>query len=291
MSFVDPACGMTVGEEDAPRDTFEGVEYRFCCEMCRFAFIGNPERYLSPTSRPHATGEGRVDSRDLLQADKGAASGRKLRLRRLGLNVEGRGRRAVADKDGRERMGMSGGYSRPHDGLNTRAPLFVRWLDDSPWLSLVVGMFPSVIVAAAAIATLPPLPVRPSASSPCVAAASPSCRAACAEAASATEAASARLGTRAAFTSWVQGSNAPSRLAEPASIDVPRSTGIQGRYAQVYLTAAGRCPRGAVRVGGDGRACRPWNGVGTGGLLPSGAMGGLPPPRSASYRQCSSRHL
>ncbi len=66
MSFVDPVCGMNVDERSAARATFQGVEYGFCCEMCRLAFIGNPERYLSPPSRPIVAGDGRGGGRDLL---------------------------------------------------------------------------------------------------------------------------------------------------------------------------------------------------------------------------------
>jgi len=46
MIWIDPVCGMKVGDPDAPRKVYNGVEYRFCMEMCRQAFAERPGRYL-----------------------------------------------------------------------------------------------------------------------------------------------------------------------------------------------------------------------------------------------------
>jgi Cu+-exporting ATPase len=46
MIWIDPVCGMRVGDPRAPRQVFNGVEYRFCMEMCRHAFLERPGRYL-----------------------------------------------------------------------------------------------------------------------------------------------------------------------------------------------------------------------------------------------------
>ena len=44
---VDPVCGMTVSDEDAPRAEHEGAVYRFCCEGCRARFEAEPDRYAA----------------------------------------------------------------------------------------------------------------------------------------------------------------------------------------------------------------------------------------------------
>jgi len=46
MIWIDPVCGMRVGDPRAPHQVFNGVEYRFCMEMCRNAFLERPGRYL-----------------------------------------------------------------------------------------------------------------------------------------------------------------------------------------------------------------------------------------------------
>lgn len=46
MTWVDPVCGMVVRGPNAPRTVFNGVEYRFCMQMCRDAFTERPGRYL-----------------------------------------------------------------------------------------------------------------------------------------------------------------------------------------------------------------------------------------------------
>ena len=55
----------------------------------------------------------------------------------------------------------------------------LRWLAEAPWLVLVVGLFPSVIVALIAVAALPPLPIGPGHARTCAAAAAESCRVSC----------------------------------------------------------------------------------------------------------------
>ena len=65
MPSVDPACGMAGAEEDAPRTTFDGAEDRFWREMCRHAFMSDPERFLSSPVRPHPVAEGSRGHRDL----------------------------------------------------------------------------------------------------------------------------------------------------------------------------------------------------------------------------------
>jgi Cu+-exporting ATPase len=46
---VDPVCGMEVDPEAAAAKTcHEGTEVFFCAEVCRDAFIANPERYTKP---------------------------------------------------------------------------------------------------------------------------------------------------------------------------------------------------------------------------------------------------
>ncbi|MFV2072054.1 MAG: YHS domain-containing protein [Thermoanaerobaculales bacterium] len=46
MTRVDPVCGMTVVKPGSPRTEFNHVQYHFCCEMCRGAFLERPGRYL-----------------------------------------------------------------------------------------------------------------------------------------------------------------------------------------------------------------------------------------------------
>ena len=45
-TWVDPVCAMAVDDPDAPRHVVNGVEYRFCSSMCRYAFAERPGRYL-----------------------------------------------------------------------------------------------------------------------------------------------------------------------------------------------------------------------------------------------------
>ncbi len=52
MTWVDPVCGMSVESPDAPRTTFNSVEYRFCSEMCLRAFDDRPGRYLKGGNHP-----------------------------------------------------------------------------------------------------------------------------------------------------------------------------------------------------------------------------------------------
>ena len=52
VTSVDPVCAMSVDTPDAPRLTFNGVEYRFCSEMCRRAFAERPGRYLKNGDSP-----------------------------------------------------------------------------------------------------------------------------------------------------------------------------------------------------------------------------------------------
>ena len=52
MTWVDPVCAMSVEELDAPRLTFNGVEYRFCSGMCYRAFSERPGRYLKNGDNP-----------------------------------------------------------------------------------------------------------------------------------------------------------------------------------------------------------------------------------------------
>ena len=52
MVWVDPVCAMSVEARDAPRLTFNGVEYRFCSEMCCRAFGERPGRYLKNGDNP-----------------------------------------------------------------------------------------------------------------------------------------------------------------------------------------------------------------------------------------------
>ena len=46
MTRVDPVCGMRVVQPNGPRTEFNHVQYHFCCEMCRGAFLERPGRYL-----------------------------------------------------------------------------------------------------------------------------------------------------------------------------------------------------------------------------------------------------
>ena len=43
---IDPVCGKTVDEENAPSETFRGREYFFCSEECLKRFQSNPEQYV-----------------------------------------------------------------------------------------------------------------------------------------------------------------------------------------------------------------------------------------------------
>ena len=52
MVWVDPVCGMPVPAPDAPRTTFNHVEYRFCSKMCLDAFSERPGRYLKGGDDP-----------------------------------------------------------------------------------------------------------------------------------------------------------------------------------------------------------------------------------------------
>jgi Cu+-exporting ATPase len=52
MISIDPVCGMSVESADAPRTTFNTVEYRFCSEMCLHAFEDRPGRYLKGGEHP-----------------------------------------------------------------------------------------------------------------------------------------------------------------------------------------------------------------------------------------------
>lgn len=50
---VDPVCGMAVMEAEVAPVTVNGVEYRFCSEMCRRSFAERPGRYLRLADRGH----------------------------------------------------------------------------------------------------------------------------------------------------------------------------------------------------------------------------------------------
>jgi len=52
-TFIDPVCGMTVGESSLRADGFEGVA--FCAPGCRTAFLANPSAYLPEASAPAST--------------------------------------------------------------------------------------------------------------------------------------------------------------------------------------------------------------------------------------------
>lgn len=48
----DPVCGMSVSaEERAPEADFEGMSYRFCCDLCREQFLREPAHYASRTPK------------------------------------------------------------------------------------------------------------------------------------------------------------------------------------------------------------------------------------------------
>jgi YHS domain-containing protein len=51
MVWIDPVCGMKVDDPEAAREIYNGVEYRFCVEMCRKAFAERPGRYLKLGAR------------------------------------------------------------------------------------------------------------------------------------------------------------------------------------------------------------------------------------------------
>ncbi len=51
-TWVDPVCGMSVESREAPRTTFNSVEYRFCSGMCLRAFQERPGRYLKGGDDP-----------------------------------------------------------------------------------------------------------------------------------------------------------------------------------------------------------------------------------------------
>jgi len=51
--WVDPVCGMSVESPEAPRMTFNTVEYHFCSRMCLSAFGERPGRYLKGGDDPH----------------------------------------------------------------------------------------------------------------------------------------------------------------------------------------------------------------------------------------------
>ena len=48
MAAIDPVCGMTVEEADAPaRADHDGTTYYFCSNDCREEFEANPQDYAS----------------------------------------------------------------------------------------------------------------------------------------------------------------------------------------------------------------------------------------------------
>ena len=48
MAAIDPVCGMSVDEGDAPEKLdHEGTTYYFCSTDCRQEFEANPEDYAS----------------------------------------------------------------------------------------------------------------------------------------------------------------------------------------------------------------------------------------------------
>ena len=53
MTWVDPVCAMSVEAPSAPRLIFNGVEYRFCSDMCLSAFSERPGRYLKDGDNPY----------------------------------------------------------------------------------------------------------------------------------------------------------------------------------------------------------------------------------------------
>ncbi len=45
---IDPVCGMKIDEHDAPATTeYEGVTYCFCSQVCKQAFLEEPQRYVT----------------------------------------------------------------------------------------------------------------------------------------------------------------------------------------------------------------------------------------------------
>jgi len=54
--FKDPVCGMTVKPDGTHRHTYNGVEYRFCCNGCREKFAADPEKYLQPQQSADESG-------------------------------------------------------------------------------------------------------------------------------------------------------------------------------------------------------------------------------------------
>jgi len=48
MAAIDPVCGMTVEEADAPAKVdHDGTTYYFCSNDCREEFEANPQDYAS----------------------------------------------------------------------------------------------------------------------------------------------------------------------------------------------------------------------------------------------------
>jgi Cu+-exporting ATPase len=48
MAAIDPVCGMSVDEQDAPEKLdYEGTTYYFCSTDCRQEFEANPEDYAN----------------------------------------------------------------------------------------------------------------------------------------------------------------------------------------------------------------------------------------------------
>ncbi len=44
---IDPVCGMKIDEHHAPASTeHQGVTYYFCSNVCREAFLEDPQRYV-----------------------------------------------------------------------------------------------------------------------------------------------------------------------------------------------------------------------------------------------------
>lgn len=47
--FKDPVCGMNA-EKNGPRAKHKKLTYYFCSELCKNAFLKNPERFLEEGS-------------------------------------------------------------------------------------------------------------------------------------------------------------------------------------------------------------------------------------------------
>ena len=48
MAAIDPVCGMTVDQQDAPEKAeYEGTTYYFCSSDCREEFETNPQDYAT----------------------------------------------------------------------------------------------------------------------------------------------------------------------------------------------------------------------------------------------------